>query len=91
MAGNIVHPNEVEQMLSFVLSDGEYKQLDGWWLLLLRNQRLAQITWLGTLQSKQHAALKYFTGTDGSSTAICDLMSQVGVELATSSSVLARY
>lgn len=67
-AGNIVKPEEVSAVLSYVTSDGEYEDLNGLHLILLNDGSLQQLLWGG------RGGNKYFVFTDAKSERIYKLM-----------------
>lgn len=71
VAGNIVKPQEVENVLSYAISDQQYDQLHGLYLLLLANQTVQQCSWR---DSQRFPGKQYFTYRDVPSQAIYELL-----------------
>jgi hypothetical protein len=67
-AGNIVQPEEISAILSYVITDGRYADLDGLHLVLLNDNTVKQIEW-GSSTSK-----RFYVSTDPTSEAIHELM-----------------
>ena len=67
-AGDIVYPEEIPEVLSYVCSDGRYEELDGLHLILLSTGSVQQVK-LCDDNSK-----KYFVFTDTTSESIYNLM-----------------
>lgn len=67
-AGNIVKPDEVSDVLSYVTSDKRFENLDGLHLILLHDGTVQQMKWDST------GGMKYFIFTDDTSQGIYDLM-----------------
>ena len=79
-AGNIVKPEEVTEALSYVTQDGQYKDLDGLYLVHLRNGSIQKI------QRDSNRGKKYFVFTDAESEAMYKLMEGNQHQLVESSS-----
>lgn len=86
-AGNIVKPDEVEAVLSYVASDQRYKELDGLFLLHLNDKTVKQLHWLGN-GSDRHAGKQYLTYRDSESQTMYELMPSGVAELAVRSETL---
>ncbi len=67
-AGNVVQPEETSAILSYVITDGSYEDLDGLHLVLLDDNTVKQIEW-GYSASKS-----FYVSTDPTSEAIHKLM-----------------
>ena len=67
-AGDIVNPEEVSEVLSYVASDRRYQDLDGLHLILLSDGSVKQISWNDN--EEEH----YFVFTDTASESIYELM-----------------
>ena len=67
-AGDIVKPDEVSKVLSYVISDGEYQKLEGLHLILLKDGSVQQFEW------DSSKGKKYFVFTDTKSESIYSLM-----------------
>ena len=67
-AGNIVEPKEVSDILSYVIKDGRYEDLNDLYLILLNDDSVQQLKW-DSPKSK-----KYFVSTDSQSESIYGLM-----------------
>ncbi len=67
-AGNIVQPEETSAILSYVISDGRYEDLDGLHLVLLDDNTVKQIEW-GYATSNN-----FYVSTDPTSEAMHKLM-----------------
>ena len=67
-AGNIVKPDEVSEVLSYVIGDDKYQELDGLHLILLNNGSVQQIEW------DSSGGERYFVFTDAKSKSIYSLM-----------------
>lgn len=80
-AGNIVKPDEVTEVLSYVISDGEYWGLDGLHLILLNNGSIEQFKW------DSRDGEQYFVCTDSKSESILNLMKVSLHKLIQSSSI----
>lgn len=79
-AGNIVKPDEVSSVLSYVTSDGRYDKLNGLYLILLQDGSVQQI------KRDISMAKKYFVFTDAHSEIIYNLMEGKKGELVKGSS-----
>ena len=67
-AGNIVKPDEISEVLSYVIGDGQYQELDGLHLILLNDGSVQQIEW------DSSRGKRYFVFTDAESKSIYSLM-----------------
>lgn len=67
-AGNIVKPDEVSEVLSYVISDGEYRGLDGLHLILLNDESVEQFKW------DSSGGKQYIVFTESKSESIFNLM-----------------
>lgn len=88
-AGNIVRPQEVESVLSYVVSDKQYSQLDGLYLLLLANTTVQQFQWLRSCTGQHQSGQQYFTYRDDASKAAYELLPAGTAEVAAHSETLA--
>ena len=83
-AGNIVKPEEISAVLSYVASDGKYEELNGLHLILLQNGSVQQV------QKDISMDKKYFVFTDAISEVIYNLMEGKKDELVKASPIWAR-
>ena len=67
-AGNIVEPQEVSDILSYVIRDGRYDDLHDLYLVLLNDDSVQQIKW------DSPKGKKYFVSTDSKSKQTYGLM-----------------
>ena len=67
-AGNIVRKAEIAEVLSYVVKDGSYSDLNNLHLILLKDGSIKQIKW------NQLSSTTYFVFADSQSEKIFDLM-----------------
>lgn len=72
-AGNIVKPEEVEEVLQYTISDSHHSDLDELYLILLANNTVQKLAWHS--RSSGSFTKRFFLAGDGDSQSIYDLMS----------------
>ena len=72
-AGNVLKPEEVEEVLQYVIKDKDFADLDGLYLVHLVDNSVKRLAWHNSVPV--HLGKRFFLAGDGDSQSIYDLMS----------------